>query len=108
MKVLVIPDSFKQSEGYDGIVTGEGRTDAQSFQGKLLGRLHTLAREHQVPLLVFCGSLDPDFEPAEQVDDCFLFPITPGPCSLDEAMARARESLFGRVRTVFALLQRGR
>jgi glycerate kinase len=39
----------------DAVVTGEGSFDAQSFQGKVTGRLLGLARERGIPCVVFAG-----------------------------------------------------
>ncbi|MGV0359104.1 glycerate kinase family protein [Corynebacterium mastitidis] len=42
----------------DLIVTGEGRLDAQSTEGKVVGTLLDLARPHRVPVAVAAGSVD--------------------------------------------------
>ena len=41
----------------DVLITGEGRIDAQTWQGKLLGRLLARAAAHGVPALLVCGTL---------------------------------------------------
>lgn len=42
-------------ERADAVVTGEGSYDAQSLQGKVVGRLASLARELGKPCIVFAG-----------------------------------------------------
>lgn len=42
------------------VVTGEGRLDAASFTGKVVGGVVEQARRHSVPTLVVAGSVDPD------------------------------------------------
>lgn len=39
----------------DGVVTGEGRVDATSLDGKVLGALATLCRKYKKPLWVVSG-----------------------------------------------------
>lgn len=42
------------------IVTGEGYLDWQSFNGKVVGRIVSLALDHSVPYLVLAGDCDPE------------------------------------------------
>ena len=39
----------------DVVITGEGRLDSQSFQGKVVGGMLRLCQEYQKPLIVICG-----------------------------------------------------
>jgi glycerate kinase len=47
-----------QIAGASLIVTGEGRLDSQSMQGKVVGRMASLAKQYEVPCIAFCGKLD--------------------------------------------------
>lgn len=49
--------------GADLVVTGEGRFDATSLRGKVVGGVIDGARVRSVPVLVVCGSADPDVPP---------------------------------------------
>ena len=42
----------------DAVVTGEGKMDAESFNGKVVGGVLELARQHGVPALVVAGVVD--------------------------------------------------
>lgn len=42
----------------DWVITGEGKMDKQSFQGKLTGEIISLAQQHDKKVLVVCGSCD--------------------------------------------------
>ncbi len=44
----------------DLVITGEGKLDAQSYAGKVVGTLHALASEAGVPLAVAVGKIDGD------------------------------------------------
>jgi glycerate 2-kinase len=43
----------------DLIITGEGKIDAQSFQGKAPCGVAELAKKHNKPIVAFCGVCDP-------------------------------------------------
>jgi glycerate kinase len=49
-------------EGADLVVTGEGFVDEQSFEGKVVGGVESLARSLGVPVLVVCGQAFDDTE----------------------------------------------
>ncbi len=42
----------------DLIITGEGKLDAQSFMGKVVGEVSQLARKHNKDVIVIAGSID--------------------------------------------------
>jgi glycerate kinase len=44
----------------DAVVTGEGRLDAESFNGKVVGGVAEMAARHGVPVLVVAGVVDAD------------------------------------------------
>ena len=52
----------------DAVVTGEGKLDAESFNGKVVGGVLALAAEHGVPALVVAGAVEVEVaEPATAV-----------------------------------------
>ncbi len=53
---------FEQIEDADLVITGEGRVDATSFDGKVVGGVHELAVEARIPVLVIAGAVDPHAE----------------------------------------------
>lgn len=54
------------AEGADLMISGEGRLDASSFQGKVVGGVAAHAKALSVPLFVVVGSIDP--EVASRID----------------------------------------
>jgi glycerate 2-kinase len=40
------------------VITGEGKIDHQSLDGKVIGKIATLANEKNIPVIAFCGRLD--------------------------------------------------
>ena len=75
----------------DLVITGEGRLDAQTLEGKGPAGIAALARKHGKPVLAFAGSIADD----RAVADIFTAtsPIIDEPVSLAEAMVRAAEFL---------------
>ena len=45
----------------DIVITGEGRLDRESFNGKVVGGVAAIAKQHQVPVVAVVGSCDSDF-----------------------------------------------
>lgn len=73
----------------DLVVTGEGRLDAQTLEGKGPAGVAALARKLGKPVIAFGGGID---EAAENLFDA-AFPIIDSPLPLDEAMRRGAELL---------------
>jgi glycerate kinase len=73
----------------DLVITGEGRLDAQTLEGKGPAGIAQLARKHGKATLAFAGRIDPD---AENLFDATV-PIIDELLPLDEAMRRGAELL---------------
>ena len=56
-----LPDAI---EGADLVITGEGRLDASSFDGKVVGGVLAMAAEAGVPVGVVVGAREPGTDPA--------------------------------------------
>ena len=48
-------DIEKLVQNADIVITGEGRLDSQSFDGKVIGGIHKVAQDYQKPMIVVCG-----------------------------------------------------
>jgi glycerate kinase len=75
------------------VLTGEGKIDAQTAFGKTPAGVARVAKEAGVPVLAIAGGIGDD---AAGVYNCgidALYPLTPYPLSLNEAMRRGRELL---------------
>jgi len=62
-------DIEKQVQEADLVITGEGRLDSQSFDGKVVGGIYQLCQKHQKRMIVVCGQ---HLNPTGQI---FNFPI---------------------------------
>lgn len=84
----------------DVVVTGEGRLDAQTLEGKGPAGVAALARRHRKPVLALGGGVDPA---AENLFDATL-PIIDSPLPLEEAMRRGAELLHRAARRAGRLI----
>ncbi len=86
--VARLMDLESKAAGADLVVTGEGRLDTQSLQGKAPYEIARLAARHGKPVIGFAGFVE---ENLPGLDACV--PIANGPLTLDESRLRAAELL---------------
>ncbi len=85
----------------DLVITGEGKLDSTTLQGKLPGRVAALAKEAGVKCIGLCGALDP-----ETLDDLIaggfskVLTLAPEGTPKEESFARAGEFLRERGREI--------
>jgi glycerate kinase len=83
-------------EAADLVITGEGRADEQTLQGKAAMGVASLARSRKTPVVLLCGGLGPG---AEALDAALAIsvvqPVVDRPLSLAEAMAETERLLTG-------------
>jgi glycerate kinase len=84
----------------DLAITGEGRLDAQTGFGKVVGSVAERAAAAGVPLIVIAGGLDTDFKDVVASGIAAAFSLVPGPCSLEAAMSGAAVCLADRTEAV--------
>ncbi|MFD2331130.1 glycerate kinase [Cohnella sp. GCM10020058] len=90
--------------GADWVLTGEGRTDAQTLSGKLPFRVAEWAAAEGVPAILVSGGLGPDIEPLYEAFAA-VFPIVGRPSTLDECLAEAEDNLARTARNVARLIK---
>ena len=95
--------------GADLVITGEGRTDAQTLQGKVpLGVLRRSASAG-VSVVILSGSLGPGYRDLYKQGAAGIFSIQTGPRTLEEAMEQAGallEEAAGNLVTLIASLRK--
>lgn len=75
-------------EAADVVITGEGRADEQTLQGKTAMGVATLARPRGTPVVLLCGGLGPGAEALDAVMALTVVqPIVDRPMDLPAAMA---------------------
>lgn len=90
----------------DLLITGEGRIDAQTWQGKLLARLLALATQHQVPVILVCGTLQNAEDVLVDPNVLYATSIMPAPMPLATALTRTPELLETQGKLLGRLLSR--
>jgi glycerate kinase len=88
----------------DLVITGEGRMDRQTPEGKLIAGIAALGRQYQKPVLAICGTLD--LPPAEwrEMGVTAAFSIINKPMTLETAQAEAEPLLEEAAHCIGALL----
>jgi glycerate kinase len=94
--------------GADLGISGEGRFDRSSLNGKAAASVARLCREMNIPCVALAGSIASDELRTE--DDPFLarFAIADGPMTLEESAIRARELIASAAAHVVAVWRAGR
>ncbi|SIQ30013.1 glycerate kinase [Aquipseudomonas alcaligenes] len=83
-------------QGADLLITGEGRLDAQSLHGKTPVGVARLAHAAGVPVLALAGSLGVGYQALYSAGIDAAFALSPGPQSLELAMAGTAAELEAR------------
>lgn len=68
------------------LITGEGKVDAQTWEGKLISQLLKMAKESQIPVIVVCGTLQDIDILAKQDNIIYAKSILNQPMSLQDAI----------------------
>lgn len=89
----------------DLVITGEGRLDEQSWQGKLVGTVAQACMQSSKPLVAICGSVDVSPEQYRQQGIAAAFSILKLPIPLEQAMQQAPELIWQTAFAVGALLK---
>jgi len=84
--VLNVSGFEKELEEADLVITGEGRIDGQSVQGKVLYGIGTRAKEKKVPVIAIGGAVRSDSEALLDHGISAMFSIANGPMTLEYAM----------------------
>ncbi|MCY0900794.1 MAG: glycerate kinase [Firmicutes bacterium] len=77
----------------DWVITGEGRTDSQSAEGKVVHGIARRARAKGIPVLCLSGEITLGANVLRDAGVTAMLAIPFGPCTLQESMERTRENL---------------
>jgi len=83
-------------QGADLVITGEGRLDAQTLQGKTPAGVARLGQSLGVPVVVLAGSLGPGYQALYAHGVTAAFSLAPGPIELAHAKQHAAALLAER------------
>jgi glycerate kinase len=91
--VFEIVDLENKIRNADLVISGEGRVDATSAQGKLLSVIGAMAGRNGKPAIAVTGQLGTGYEAVFDCGISAVIPITSGPCTLEQSMADAETLL---------------
>ncbi|WP_173636281.1 glycerate kinase [Paramixta manurensis] len=89
------------------VITGEGRIDSQTLQGKVPVGVAKVAKRYHKPVIGIAGSLSNDVAVVHQHGLDAVFSVVSRVCSLEEALEQAAENLRMTARNVAATLAMG-
>ena len=97
----------KELTDADIVVTGEGKLDSQTANGKVPVGVARLAKQYHCKVIAFAGSVTDDAAPCNEAGIDAFFPILRSVCTLDEAMdsAVAKNNMSLTTEQVFRLLR---
>lgn len=90
--------------GADLVITGEGRIDGQTAQGKTPVGVARIARQFNLPVIALAGSVGSDVEAVYECGIAALFPIVHDAVPLSEALAKGEENLIRAARNLASTL----
>ncbi len=92
-------------KGADLVITGEGRIDGQTAQGKTPVGVARIAKVENIPVIALAGSVGDGVEAVYEQGIDALFPVVHGAVSLDVALAKGGENLTRAARNLAATLK---
>jgi glycerate kinase len=91
----------------DLVITGEGRIDSQTIHGKVPVGVAKVAKRYNKPVIGIAGSLTADVGVVHEHGIDAVFSVIYTVCSLDDALANARDNVHMAARNIAALLKVG-
>ncbi|EPG37280.1 glycerate kinase [Acinetobacter colistiniresistens] len=92
-------------QGADWVITGEGKFDEQTLNGKTPFGVAKIAQLTNVPVIVIAGTLGEDYQALYPHGVTAAFSLTSGPISLEEACQNAAELIHARATDIARLIQ---
>ena len=90
--VLDAVDFDRRLDGADLVITGEGRIDAQSVQGKVISGIARRTAPRNIPLVAIVGGIGPGAEAAYRLGLTAMFSINRAAESFAESAPRSAEN----------------
>ena len=91
--------------GADLVITGEGRVDSQSVDGKVISGVAARTREKGVPLVVIAGGIDDSADAAYELGVSAMFSTDRAALSVDKLAGRTAADYEATLRDVLRLVR---
>lgn len=92
-------------QGADWVITGEGKFDEQTLNGKTPFGVAQIAQAANIPVIVIAGTLGENYQALYQYGITAAFSLTSGPTSLEEACQNTAELIRARTTDIARLIQ---
>jgi glycerate 2-kinase len=89
--ILDVTDIDKKLKTANVLITGEGKIDSQTWQGKLIAQLLKRANKYQVPTILVCGTMQDLDHIIAQEGVVYATSILNEPMSLEKAIANTSQ-----------------
>ncbi|MGN2484499.1 glycerate kinase [Acinetobacter calcoaceticus] len=89
----------------DWVITGEGKFDQQTLNGKTVFGVSRVAKMKNVPVIVIAGTLGEGYQALYEHGVTAAFSLTNGPITLEKACEQAAELIFERTIDIARLIQ---
>lgn len=96
--VMGIVDIEKSLDDVDLIITGEGKLDNQTAQGKVIYGVAQMAVSKNIPIGIVCGAIENIVEGEHRIQTKLIYPIIRSGISLEHAMDNAFDLVSERAR----------
>ena len=104
----IVMDAVSLEEKVEGaklVITGEGRIDGQTAQGKTPVGVARIAKAQDIPVVALAGSVGQGVEAVYEQGIDALFPVVHGAVELPEALAKGAENLTRAARNLAAVIR---
>ena len=102
---LDLADFDRRLEGADLVITGEGRVDSQSLNGKVVSGVARRVRTRRIPLVVVAGGVAQEAEAFYEMGVTALFGTDRGAEGFPASASRARENYQRTLKDVLRLFR---
>ena len=92
-------------QGADWVITGEGKLDQQTLNGKTPFGVAKIAQAINIPVIVIAGTLGQNYQALYQHGITAAFSLTSGPSTLEQACQNAAELIRARTTDIARLIQ---
>lgn len=92
-------------QGADWVITGEGKFDGQTLNGKTPFGVAQIAQRANVPVIVIAGTLGENYQELYRSGISAAFSLTAGPINLEEACMNAAHLIYERTIDIARLIK---
>lgn len=102
IEIILEANHFEEKlKGVDLVITGEGKIDSQTLQGKVIAGVCHRVQKQSIPIIAFCGVNEIDISEQMNLGLKYLIPLVNGNISSAKAMAKTKEILLDSVKDFF-------